>query len=183
MQETSQRPGWRQQWQEQTQAWWAELQAFPWRKLGGLLLERFRDARLGVSASSLAFTTVLAMVPLFAVALAVFTAFPMFGKFQDTIQRWLVESLVPESIARQVLGHVTQFARKASRLGSVGLLAVVVTALALMVTIERTLGQIWRVERQRPFPKRVLLYWAAITLGPLLLGGSRPPGWSWPSAS
>lgn len=172
MQETSQRPVWRQQWQEQTQAWWAELQAFPWRKLGGLLLERFRDARLGVSASSLTFTTVLAMVPLFAVALAVFTAFPMFGKFQDTIQRWLVESLVPESIARQVLGHVTQFARKASRLGSVGLLAVVVTALALMVTIERTLGQIWRVERQRPFPKRVLLYWAAITLGPLLLGGS-----------
>ena len=172
MQETPQTSGWRDTWREQTQAWWAEVQAFPWRRLGSLLLDRFRDARLGVSASSLTFTTVLAMVPLFAVALAVFTAFPMFGKFQDTIQRWLVESLVPESIARQVLGHVTQFARKASRLGSVGLMAVVVTALALMITIERTLGQIWRVEQQRPFPKRVLLYWAAITLGPLLLGAS-----------
>jgi len=172
MQETPQTSGWRDQWREQTQAWWAEVQAFPWRRLGSLLLDRFRDARLGVSASSLTFTTVLAMVPLFAVALAVFTAFPMFGQFQDTIQRWLVESLVPESIARQVLGHLTQFARKASRLGSVGLVAVVVTALALMVTIERTLAQIWRLERQRPFAKRVLLYWAAITLGPLLLGGS-----------
>ena len=150
----------------------AELRAFPWRSLGGLLLERFREARLGVSASSLTFTTVLALVPLFAVVLSVFTAFPMFGKFQDTVQRWLVESLVPESIARQVLAYLTQFARKASRLGTVGLLAVVVTALALMVTIERTLGQIWRLERQRPFAKRLLLYWAALTLAPLLLGGS-----------
>jgi len=140
--------------------------------MAGVLAERFREARLGVSASSLTFTTVLALVPLFAVGLAVFAAFPVFGKFQDTIQRWLIESLVPESIARQVLNYLTQFSRKASRLGSVGLVAVLMTAVALMVTIERTLGQIWRLQRQRPLPQRVLLYWSAITLGPLLLGGS-----------
>ena len=140
--------------------------------MGGVLAERFRDARLGLSAGSLTFTTLLALVPLFAVGLAVFAAFPVFGQFQDTIQRWLVESLVPESIARQVLSYLTQFSRKASRLGSVGLVAVLLTAVALMVTIERTLGQIWRVQRQRTLPQRVLLYWAAITLGPLLLGGS-----------
>jgi membrane protein len=151
---------------------WRALRDFPWRQMAGVLLGRFRDARLGVSASSLTFTTVLALVPLFAVALALFTAFPMFGKFQDTLQRWLLESLVPESISRQVLSHVTQFARKASRLGSVGLVAVLVTAVALMVTIDRTLGQIWRLQRQRPLAQRILLYWAAITLGPLLLGGS-----------
>lgn len=172
MQETPHTAGQREAWLEQWRAWQQELRSFPWKSLGRLLMERFREARLGVSASSLTFTTVLALVPLFAVALSVFTAFPVFGKFQDTIQRWLVESLVPESIARQVLGHVTQFARKASRLGAVGLVAVTVTALALMVTIERTLGQIWRVERQRSFAKRVLLYWAALTLGPLMLGAS-----------
>jgi membrane protein len=137
-----------------------------------LLTERFRDARLGVSASSLTFTTVLALVPLFAVGLAVFAAFPMFGKFQDTIQRWLIESLVPESIARQVLSYLTQFSRKASRLGSVGLVAVLLSAVFLMVTIERTLGQIWGLQRQRPFAQRVLLYWSSITLGPLFLGAS-----------
>lgn len=159
-------------WREQAALWWQELSVFPWRQMAGVLTERFRDARLGVSASSLTFTTVLALVPLFAVGLAVFAAFPMFGQFQDTIQRWLIESLVPESIARQVLSYLTQFSRKASRLGSVGLVAVLMTAVALMVTIERTLGQIWRLQRQRPFPQRVLLYWSAITLGPLLLGGS-----------
>jgi membrane protein len=140
--------------------------------MAGVLSQRFRDARLGMSASSLTFTTLLALVPLFAVGLAVFAAFPVFGKFQDTIQRWLVESLVPESISRQVLSYLTQFSRQASRLGTVGLVAVLMTAVALMVTIERTLGQIWRVQRQRPLQQRVLLYWAAITLGPLLLGGS-----------
>ena len=109
---------------------------------------------------------------LFVVGLSVFAAFPLFGKFQDTIQRWLIDSLVPESISRQVLGYLTQFSRKASRLGSVGLVAVLLSAVALMVTIERTLGQIWRVERQRPLAQRLLLYWSAITLGPLVLGAS-----------
>ncbi len=159
-------------WRAQAALWWQELSVFPWRQMAGVLAERFRDARLGVSASSLTFTTVLALVPLFAVGLAVFAAFPVFGKFQDTIQRWLIESLVPESIARQVLSYLTQFSRKASRLGSAGLVAVLLSAVFLMVTIERTLGQIWRLRRQRPLPQRVLLYWSAITLGPLLLGGS-----------
>lgn len=157
---------------DHTGLWWQEVSVFPWRQMGAVLAERFRDARLGVSASSLTFTTVLALVPLFAVGLAVFSAFPMFGKFQDTIQRWLIESLVPESIARQVLSYLTQFSLKASRLGTAGLVAVLLSAVFLMVTIERTLGQIWRLQRQRPLPQRVLLYWSAITLGPLLLGSS-----------
>ena len=157
---------------DHTGLWWQEVSVFPWRQMGAVLAERFRDARLGVSASSLTFTTVLALVPLFAVGLAVFSAFPVFGKFQDTIQRWLIESLVPESIARQVLSYLTQFSLKASRLGTAGLVAVLLSAVFLMVTIERTLGQIWRLQRQRPLPQRVLLYWSAITLGPLLLGSS-----------
>jgi membrane protein len=96
----------------------------------------------------------------------------VFGQFQDTIQRWLIESLVPESIARQVLSYLTQFSRKASRLGSVGLVVVLMSAVFLMVTIERTLGQIWGLQRQRPLAQRVLLYWSSITLGPLFLGAS-----------
>ena len=53
-------------------------------------------------------------------ALAVFTAFPIFGKLQDALQGWLVSSLVPDSISRQVLGYLTQFASKASSLGAAG---------------------------------------------------------------
>lgn len=149
-----------------------ELSQFPWKTTVQTLHERFREDRLGVTASSLTFTTILALVPFFTVALAVFTAFPMFAKLQDVLQRWLVDSLVPDNIARQVLGYLTQFASKASRLGVLGLSVLLATALALILTIDRTLNNIWRVRRLRPLGQRVLIYWAAITLGPLLLAAS-----------
>jgi membrane protein len=102
--------------------------------------------------------------------LAVFTAFPMFARFQDVLQKWLVASLIPDNIARQVLGYLTQFAGQASRLGMVGVALLLVTALALILTIDHTLNGIWRVRKPRHLGQRVLVYWAALTLGPLLLG-------------
>src|SRR3954465_1323523 len=150
----------------------AELARFPWLPTLQTLRERFREDRLGLSASSLTFTTTIALVPFFTVALALFTAFPMFGKLQSNLQGWLVQSLVPDTIARQVLGYLTQFAGKASRLGSVGFAALVISALALVLTIDRTLNGIWRVRRPRPLAQRVLIYWAAMTLGPILLAAS-----------
>ena len=146
-----------------------QLRSFPWKNTAHTLRERFREDRLGVTASSLTFTTTIALVPLFTVVLAVFTAFPMFAKFQLVLQQWLIESLIPDSIARQVLGYLTQFAGKASRLGGVGLGALFLTALALILTIDRTLNGIWRVRQPRPLGQRVLVYWALMTLGPLLL--------------
>ncbi|MBI3533726.1 MAG: YihY family inner membrane protein [Burkholderiales bacterium] len=148
------------------------LSHFPWRNTALTLRERFREDRLGLTASSLTFTTIIALVPLVTVALAVFTAFPMFGKLQEVLQKWLVESLVPDNIARQVLGYLTQFAGKASRLGTVGLAVLFATALSLVFTIDRTLNGIWRVRQSRPLGQRLLIYWTAITLGPLLLAGS-----------
>jgi len=145
---------------------------FPWRASARLLRERFREDQLALTAGSLTFTTILALVPFFIVALAIFTAFPMFGKMQEQLQRWLVASLVPEGIARQVLGYMTQFSSKASRLGAAGLTALVLTALALILTIDRTLNRIWRVRRPRGLAQRLLVYWAAITFGPLLLAMS-----------
>lgn len=149
-----------------------DLAVIPWKSTVHTLRERFRDDRLGLTASSLTFTTTIALVPMVTVALAIFTAFPMFGKLQVVLQKWLVDSLVPDNIARQVLGYLTQFAGQASRLGTLGVLILLVTALALMSTIDRTLNGIWRVRTKRPLGQRVLLYWSAMTLGPLLLGAS-----------
>lgn len=136
------------------------------------LHERFLEESLGMRASSLTFTTVLALVPFFVVALAVFTAFPIFGQLQNGLQQWLVNSLVPDTIARQVLGYLTQFSAKASSLGMMGFTVLVFTVLALVLTIDRTLNTIWRVKRLRPLGQRVLIYWAVLTLGPLVLGAS-----------
>ena len=149
-----------------------DIAVFPWRSTAHTLRERFRADRLGLTASSLTFTTTIALVPLMTVALAIFSAFPMFGKLQVALQRWLVESLVPDNIARQVLGYLTQFAGQANRLGSLGVVVLFVTALALVLTIDHTLNGIWRVRRRRPLAQRVLLYWSTMTLGPLLLAAS-----------
>lgn len=155
---------------------WAQfleiLRSFPWRNTAVVLRERFREDRLGLTASSLTFTTMIALVPLVTLVLAIFTAFPVFSTMQNTLQTWLVQSLVPENIARSVLGYLTQFASKASRLGVVGFVAFVFTALALIFTMDRTLNQIWRVRQLRPFAQRLLIYWAVLTLGPVLLAGS-----------
>lgn len=151
---------------------WLKLQHFPWRHSARLLRERFRQDRLGVTASSLTFTTVIALVPMLAVALSLFTAFPIFAKFQEALQRWLIESLIPDNIARQVMGYLTQFALKASKLGALGFAALLATVFTLVFTIDRTLNQIWRVRRPRSWAQRLLIYWAAITLLPMVLGAS-----------
>jgi membrane protein len=148
------------------------LQRWPWLDTARTLRERFREDRLGLTASSLTFTTLIALVPLVTVMLAIFSAFPMFASFQVALEKYFLQSLVPDGIAKPVMGALTQFAAKAARLGTAGLALLVLTALALMLTIDRALSAIWRVRRPRPFAQRVLVYWAALTLGPLVLGVS-----------
>ncbi len=158
--------------QQSLQQLLTDLSRFPWRDTAITLRERFRDDHMGLTASSLTFTTSIALVPFFTVALAIFTAFPMFSKLQGALQLWLVNSLIPDNISRQVLGYLTQFAKQANKLGVAGLAVLLVTAIALILTIDRTLNGIWRVKKPRPLAQRVLIYWAAITLGPLVLGAS-----------
>ncbi len=162
----------RADWLKRLETLLQNLSRFPWRDTAHTLRERFREDRLGLTASSLTFTTTIALVPLVTVVLAVFTAFPMFSKFQDVLQKWLIESLIPDSIARQVLGYLTQFAGKASKLGGAGVAVLFATALTLILTIDRTLNAIWRVRKPRPLGQRVLVYWAGMTLGPVLLAVS-----------
>jgi membrane protein len=159
-------------WQAQLSQGLVEFQQWPWLETLHTLRQRFREDRLGVTASSLTFTTLISLVPLVTVMLALFTAFPMFAKFQDSLQKYFLQSLVPDNIARPVLGALTQFATKANRLGTFGLVLLVFTAVALMLTIDRALNAIWRVPKPRPIAQRVLVYWACVTLGPLLLGVS-----------
>ena len=157
-------------WQSELSQGLSELQHWPWLETLRTLRQRFREDRLGITASSLTFTTLISLVPLVTVMLAIFTAFPIFSQFQVALQKYFLQSLVPDNIARPVLGALTQFAGKANRLGAFGLVLLGVTALTMMLTIDRSLNAIWRVPKPRPIAQRVLVYWAALTLGPLVLG-------------
>ena len=118
---------------------------FPWKNTALTLRERFKEDHLGLTASSLTFTTIISIVPLFTVALAIFSVFPMFAKMQNGLQQLLVDSLIPDNIARQVLSYLGQFASKASKIGWVGAAAFLVSALMLILTIDGKLNEIWRV--------------------------------------
>src|SRR5690606_27019860 len=109
------------------------LRTWPWWDTLRTLQTRFGEDRLGLTAGSLTFTTLIAIVPLFTVMLAVFTAFPMFASFQGDLERYFLRSLVPDNIARPVLRALTEFAGKARGMGTAGLLLLLVTALALML--------------------------------------------------
>jgi membrane protein len=143
---------------------------FPWKNTALTLRERFKEDHLGLTASSLTFTTIISIVPLFTVALAIFSVFPMFAKMQVGLQQLLVDSLIPDNIARQVLSYLGQFASKANKIGWVGAAAFLVSALMLILTIDGKLNDIWRVRTTRHLARRIIVYWTLLTLGPLLLG-------------
>ena len=163
---------WKAQWKAQWKANWQGLREWPWLDTLRTLRVRFREDHLSLTASSLTFTTLIALVPLLTVMLAVFSAFPMFASFEGALEKYFLQALVPDSIAKPVLRALTQFAAKASRMGTLGLTLFVATALAMVFTMDRTLNAIWRVPKPRPWGQRVLVYWAALTLGPLMLGVS-----------
>lgn len=123
-------------------------------------------------ASSLTFTTVLAIVPLLAVVLSLFTAFPLFNDFRVALEEFLTSSLMPPSVSENVMDYLNQFASKASRLTAFGSLALIITSIMLLRTIDQAFNNIWEVERQRPMRNRILVYWAIISLGPILTGAS-----------
>jgi membrane protein len=133
---------------------------------------RARQMRLPQVAASLTFTTVLALVPLLAVALAIFATFPMFGEFRAALDRNLLRELAPPQYAAQLVRYLNEFAAKANELTAYGLLFLAATAMLMIHTVERALNELWLVEQRRPWAQRIVIYWTLITLGPIVIGGS-----------
>jgi len=135
-----------------------------------LTIQRAKKERLPQVAGSLAFTTLLSIVPLLATSFALFTRFPIFRRLKEALQEFLLSRLLPPDIARTVLKYLNQFATNASGLTWVGSLFLLGTAVALLLTVENALNQMWEVKRNRPFFRRVGLYLLMLAAGPPLLG-------------
>jgi membrane protein len=136
-----------------------------------LAFRRFREERCLQVASSLTFTALLAIVPIVTVALTLISAFPVFRELLQYVEQFLVRYMLPESAAA-VAGYAEQFAENAARLTAVGLAFLFVTAIIVLLTIDRVFNQIWRVPRPRSTVQRIFVYWALLTVGPLLIGAS-----------
>lgn len=149
----------------------SELRHF-WRQCRAFFIylrRRFEQDRCTRAAASLAYTSLLAMVPLFTVVFVTLSAFPAFQEWRESIETFVFANFVP-ALGDQVRGYLVQFADKARGLQAAGVTVLVITVLAMMSTIESTFNVIWGIKRKRPLMVRFLLYWAVLTLGPVLIG-------------
>lgn len=133
---------------------------------------RFKQDKCPQIAASLTFTTLLSLVPLITIGLMLFSAFPVFDEFSQHIKNFLLSNMVPETGGKMISRYMEQFAESASRLKTVGIVFLAVTAMLMLLTIDNAFNTIWRVSRPRTVLQRVLTYWAVLTLAPLLVGGS-----------
>lgn len=136
------------------------------------LLRRFHEVNIPLVSSSLTFTTLLALVPLFTITIVVIDAFPMFANIANQFNEFITAVIIPADGGESVRQYLFQFRDKASSLTAIGISMMMITSLLLIQTIERTFNKIWRVRRPRPLLTRILVYWALLTLGPLALGFS-----------
>ncbi|MEW5942272.1 MAG: YihY family inner membrane protein [Pseudomonadota bacterium] len=136
------------------------------------LSQRFYEDRCLQIAASLTYTTLLSLVPLIVIALTVISAFPVFSSLMVQLKVFILTNLVPGAASKIITVYLPQFSEKAGRLTALGTALFGVTAFMLMLTIDHAFNMIWRVRRPRPLLQRFLIYWAALTLGPLVIGGS-----------
>ena len=132
---------------------------------------RYRKDKASSVAASLAYTSLLSLVPLMAIALAMLAAFPVFSTYRIQIESWIFTNFVP-AVGHVVQDEISSFIANAGRLSAAGIIGLGVTAIMLLVTIEIAFNHIFRVDKHRSTLSRVLVYWTMLTLGPLLVGAS-----------
>ncbi|MBQ7626065.1 MAG: YihY family inner membrane protein [Rhodocyclaceae bacterium] len=142
------------------------------RDFFALMAQRFQDVQCPQVAGSLTYTTLLALVPLLAVTLALFSKFPAFSELGEALGTFLQSNVLPPAASQIVTTYALQFSEKAAGLTLFGTFGLIITTLLLLGTIEKVLNAIWGVHQLRPWLTRMMIYWVVLSLGPLALGGS-----------
>lgn len=132
---------------------------------------RFREGHCAQVAASLAFTTLLSLVPFVTLVAVVSSKFPQSAHLDAALRGFLLDNLLPDKAGKVIAGYAIQFSQKATNLTIAGAFALVVTAVLLMKTIDQVLNQIWMVRSRRPWATRLAAYWMALSFGPILLAG------------
>lgn len=141
------------------------------RRLARHVWDHFSEDRCFEEAASLSYTSLLSMVPLLAVIFGIVSAFPVFDQWSNRLQSFIFDNFLPDT-GEQIVPYINGFLDSVSSLTLPGTVVLIVTALLLMVRIEAALNRIWRVDRNRTLTNRIVMYWATLTLGPLLIAAA-----------
>ncbi|NTW53004.1 MAG: YihY family inner membrane protein [Chlorobiaceae bacterium] len=135
------------------------------------MLKHFIQNRILLSAGSLAFQTLLSLVPLMAVILSMLKVFPVFASLKRYIGDFLFQNFAPAQSAL-LKAYLWEFIDKTSSVSTIGGIFLIVIALFLISTIDQTLNGIWEVHSPRKILQGFTLYWTVLTLGPVFIGTS-----------
>jgi len=140
-------------------------------RLASHVWKHFQEDRCLEEAASLSYTSLLAMVPLLAVVFGIIAAFPVFSEWSANLKAFIFDTFMP-AIGEQIVPYIDTFLESISSLTLPATIILVVTALLLMIRIEVAFNRIWRVDRSRTLVNRIVMYWAVLTLGPVLIGAA-----------
>ncbi len=121
------------------------------------------------TAAALTYQTLFAVVPLLTITYTLLSAFQAFSGVGDMLQDFVFTNVVPENVG-VVQEYLQSFSEQARRLSGPSLVVVGLTAFLMMFTIEKAFNEIWRIKEPRHGFQRILMYWAILTLGPVLMG-------------
>ncbi|HTS22733.1 MAG TPA: YihY family inner membrane protein [Casimicrobiaceae bacterium] len=144
--------------------------------IGFVFLRRLfrRIWRVGIArtAASLAFTTLLGLVPLFTVAFSYVARFPIFERSQDALESLLLRYFLPGS-GSVVRKYLSEFTANSAQLKGIGTFAVILTVVLLVVQVDQEINAIWGAAREpRSLGRRILIYAIGLTAGPVLIGAA-----------
>jgi membrane protein len=133
-----------------------------------LVGKRFNDDGCFYRAGSLAYTTLLSLVPLLAVVFAVLSISPLFKTIGAKIQDFIFANFVPAS-GKVVQTYLQQFVDQATHLSLISSVFLLVTAVMLLYNIEESFNHIWQVAKMRRGVRAIFIYLISLILVPLLL--------------
>lgn len=133
------------------------------------VIQHFIEDDCFYRASALAFTTLLAIVPLMYVGLTVLTFFTPLQSWAELVQDFIFKNFVPTT-GKIIQDHLHKFTEQAAKLPIGDLIFLFITTIFMMITIEYAMNKIWRVKRARHNIRAVSLYFIILLFTPLLLG-------------
>ncbi len=137
----------------------------------GYVIQSFFRHDCPRSAAHLAFTSLFAVVPMMTVVYSILALIPQLKGMEATMQRFVFEHFVPAT-GIQLEEYLRGFAQQAANLTSIGVAMLFVTSVLMLRKIETSFNTIWHVSESRKGVNGFLLYWALLTLGPVLMGGA-----------
>lgn len=145
---------------------WQWLKAFT-----KFVFSQFGRKNCGAMASELTLNNMLALVPLMTVAVSLMAVFPAFEGVNNQVQELIFKNLLPEK-GLAVKQYLDEYVAKSKNLSAIGFIFLLITALLLMRSVDRSINAIWETTNKRQGIHKWLAYWAMLTMAPILIASS-----------